>query len=36
VPWLLPAEFFSAETSAQGSAFSATVNWLANFIIGQT
>jgi MFS family permease len=35
VPWLLPAEFFSAENCAKGTAASAGTNWLANFLVGQ-
>ena len=27
---------FPAESAAQGSALSATTNWLANFVVGQT
>ena len=36
VPWLLPAELFPGEAAAQGSAIAATVNWLANWVVGQS
>ncbi len=34
-PWLLPAELFPVDKVAQGSAITATCNWLANFFCGQ-
>lgn len=36
VPWLLPAELFPGEAAAHGSAISATVNWLSNWVVGQS
>jgi len=35
IPWLLPAELFPVTVTSQGCAFSATVNWLSNFIVVQ-
>merc|ERR1712232_732833 len=35
-PWLLPAELFAMDKVAQGAAASASSNWLANFLVGQS
>merc|ERR1712048_684558 len=35
VPWLLPAELFRIEMSAQGTSVAASSNWLANFMVVQ-
>lgn len=36
IPWLLPAELMPMDKCAKGANVAATVNWLANFIVGQS
>ena len=36
VPWLLPAELFPMSKRAPATAAVTSVNWLANFIVGQS
>lgn len=36
IPWLLPAELFAMDKIGQGAAISASSNWCANFLVGQT
>lgn len=33
IPWLLPAEFFTTQHVASGSALTASVNWISNWIV---
>jgi len=33
IPWLLPAEFFTTQNVASGSALTCTVNWVSNWIV---
>jgi len=36
IPWLFPAELFPSNRSAVGSSIVASINWFANFLVGQT
>ena len=36
IPWFIPAELFPQGARANAMSFGGAINWIANFVVGQT